>query len=288
MKTIILFIDHSKQSNRAGEYAIHLAKKIKANILVSEAITVSTHVLSFSNNIPAGEFEYEEPTNDGRLLDFCKVLEDELATNPLPGKFVPAIYCHQDEMPLNEVMNFFEESLDVAFIIVGSNLYYGASCIMAGYTCRMVMEFANSPVILVPEDAPIRYAEKYAYVADVNGKNVSTLKEIAILATYSAAEVMLVNINTGRPLDEDQENAMKSIMRDTIWQIDYGRIYYRHLPNSVLKSDLEWLMQDNRFEMLAVSYRNHGEISSLLQFDHTEKIIGNINVPLLIYPLKNC
>ena len=287
MKTIIVFTDHSKQSEHAAAYAIHLAKKIKANILLSDAICIPNAVSALQAEGLYESVEYEPPAENNKLLSLCNSLENELAENALPGKFSPAIYCQSEAMPFNEAINYFEENLDIAFIIVGVNLYYGALSIMAGDTCAKVLEFASCPVILVPEEAPIRYAEKYAYVADINNRNVSILAHLTKLADCSAAEVMLVNINAGRPFDEDQENALRSIMKETISQIDYGRIYYRHLPNSVLKSDVEWLMQDNRFEMLVLPYHKHDVISSLLQFNYADKLTGDINVPLLIYPARH-
>ncbi len=284
MKTIVVFTDHSKQSEHAARYAMHLAKKIKANVLLSDAIKMPNRVLALRAVRSNDSFEEQEPPDNNSLLTFCGLLENELLENTLPGKFSPAIYCQPDEMALDEVISYFEENLDVAFIVLAANLYYGTSTIMAGVTCGEILTISNIPVILVPEDAPIRYAEKYAFVADIDNSNISTLTHITKLADCSAAEVMLVNINTGRPLDEDQENALRSIMKETITQIDYGRIYYRHLPNSVSKSDVEWLMQDNKFEILVVVHHKNNKNSPLLKFDYSGKMVGNINVPLLIYP----
>lgn len=284
MKTIIVFTDYSMQSAHAVAYAIHMAKKIKADILLSDTVKVSGKMLALHNERFEDSFEDKSSTENNKLLSLCNSLENELAENILPEKFSPTIYCQSEAMPFNETL---EETLDIAFIILGVNMYYGVSSIMVGDTCAKILEFTSCPVILVPEGAPIRYAEKYAFVADINNRNVSILAHLTKLADCSAAEVMLVNINGGRPLDKDQENALRSIMKETISQIDYGRIYYRHLPNSVLKSDIEWLMQDNRFEMLVLPYHKHDIISSLLQFNYADKLIGNINVPLLIYPAKH-
>lgn len=287
MKTIIVFTDHSKQSAHAAKYAIHLAKKIEANVLLSNVITLPNAVLALHTYELNDGFEDQPSAYNNKLLNLCSLLENELAEKALPGKFSPAVYCQSEEMPFSEAINYFEETLDVAFIVLGVNLYYGASSIIAGDTCGKVLAFSKCPVILVPEDAPIRYAEKYAFMADINNNNVSILTEVAKLAAYSAAELMLVNINNGRPLDGDQENAVRSIMKETIHQIDYGRIYYRHLPNEVTKSDMEWLMHDNRFEMLVMAYNKDSILQQVLVFDHTNKLAGNINVPLLIYPTSD-
>lgn len=285
MKNIIVFTDYSKQSEHAARYAIHLAKKIKANILLSDAITVTDAVLALQAEGRNNKFEYLQVENK-KLLNFCRSLENDLAKNTLPGKFLPAIYWQTKAMQLGEAINSFEESMDIAFIVLGVNLYYGDSSIMAGGICKKVLEFSNCPVIIVPEGASIRYAEKYGCVADINNLNGLKLSEVAKLAEYSAAEIMLVNINNGRPLDKDQENALRSIMKEAISEIDYGRIYYRHLPNNVLKNDMEWLMQDNRFEMMVIFYTEYSVTRPLLKFDYSDKLIGNINVPLLIYNEK--
>jgi nucleotide-binding universal stress UspA family protein len=285
IKTIIVFTDYSKQSEHAAKYAIHLAKKIKANILISDAVIEPNPVYASYDAGSRSVFETpDDVRKNNRLLKFCDSLENELVETILSDKFVPAIYCQPAEMSLIDTARHFEESLDAAFIMLAVSLYYGASSIMAGDTCKKILASSSTPVILVPEDAPIRYTEKYAFVADINNNNVSTLGKVAELAAYSAAEVMLVNINNGRPLDKAQEGALRLIMKETICQIDYGRIYYRHLPNEILKDDMEWLMQDTRFEMLVVVHSKNNTIIPLLQFNYNNKIVGNIDVPVLIYP----
>jgi len=287
MKTIVVFIDYTSRSEHAVKYAVHLAKKIKANIFVADVIKKNKKpTIALSNGALDSVSGFSDPDDNFRLLNFCRALENELAENTLPGKFSPSVSCCQQEMPLHKVVDFFEEHKDIAFILLGTNLYYGAASIMLGDTCGNILALSNSPVILVPEDAPVRYAEKYVYLADINTNNVLPLAELAKLAEYSAASIMLVSINAGRPMDADQEKALKLIMKDDISQVDYGRIYYRYLPNNVLKSDTEWLMQDNNFEMLAITYDAQGVINPLLQFGFEDKIIGNVNVPLLIYPTK--
>lgn len=284
MKNIIVFTDYSKQCDHATKFAIHLAKKIKANILMVEAVSTEHRVLSLNFAGVNVGFEDHLPEQNERLRNMCNVLENELTENALPGKFLPAIYCQRQLLPVNEALMLFEESLEIAFTVCAANLYYSSSSIIAGKICGQLLESAISPVILVPESAPVRYAEKYAFMADLTSNNVFHLTETSKLAELSAAELMVVNINNGRPLDKDQEIAVKTIMRETTHQIDYGRIYYRHLPNSVLKSDLEWLFQDNRFEALVMVYRKNSILNQVLRFDYTDKLIGNIDVPLVIYP----
>lgn len=287
MKTIIAVTDHSTQAAHAARYALHLAKKIKANVLLCDIASLHHRALVLNDNGPYAVAEDQLPVQNTGLLNLQNALEEELNGQTLPGQFMPAIACQSQETPFGEAPDDYAAALDIAFVVLAGNIYYGASSIMPGKACGEILKTLKSPMILVPEHAPIRYAEKYVFMADITCNNVPTLTDIAKLAGYSAAELMLVNINNGRPLDKDQEDAIKSIMTETIWQIDYGRIYYRHLPNSVLKSDVEWLIQDNRFEMLAMIYNSNSMLNQLLRFDYTDKLIGNINVPLLIYPSIN-
>jgi hypothetical protein len=286
MKTIVLFTDFTPQSTHAARYALHLAKKIKADVLLADATRLRSNVLVLNDGFN-DDPDDQLPVKNGKLLNLQTLLETELIGNTMPGKFLPAIYCQSDEATVNEAIINFEENMEIAFVVAAVNAYYGASSIMTDKICGELLVSCKSPMILVPEDAPIRYAEKYAFLADITGNNVPTLARLAKLAEHSAAEIMLVNINTGRPLDADQEKAVKLIMKETVHQIEYGRIYYRHLPNSVLKSDVEWLFQDTRFEMLAMVYNRDSIHKQILRFDYKDKLIGNVNVPLLIYPSDN-
>jgi nucleotide-binding universal stress UspA family protein len=282
MRTIILFSDYSQQSAHAGRYAIHLAKKIKANIIVSDAIVHKVDALAeYTGDFAAETDEIQQA--EQILADYCTKLEDQLIATTLPGKFIPAISPHSNPFEFSDSTLEFVDHLEADYVIMASNIYYGKTSVMTARNIDTVLNCTKSPLIIVPEDAPIRYPEKYAFVNDISRNNFPFLEQLVSLAEISAAELMLVNINNGRPLDTDQERALCTIMKETSHNVDYGRIYHRYPKNEVKKTDVEWLFEDNRFEAIALVYSETDICKKILSAVKDEKIRGSIDVPLIIF-----
>jgi len=282
MKTIVVLTDPYLSSENTARYAIHLAQKIKSNVLLAEAVFDYSKIAA----LQAEDIEYASETTPGnhQLTNLCNKLELEMAQSNYPGKYVPSIYCDEQVLPVEEMVPWLQSSLDVAYVIVSANLYYSSSALMAGHDYAQVLAHLKVPLIIIPEDQPLRYPEKYAFIGDVQHDYSGYLNTIAALADYSAATIMLTNINTGRPLDNDQELAVRSIMKETINKVNYGRIYYHHIPNQVTKTDVEWLFHNNKFEALVTVYHKNDIYNNVLEFGFNQKIKGNITVPFIIFP----
>jgi len=224
------------------------------------------------------------PQAQDKLAALCYGMEQHLIAGTFPGSFVPGIYCQSGILPVAEAIKALEENNAVTFIVLAANLYYGSNSIMAGETCGKILASSRTPVIAVPESAPVRVAEKYTCITDITNNNGPYLSRLADLASHSAAELMLVNINNGRPLDHEQEQALKALMKEMINHVDYGRMYYRYIPNEAPETDMEWLFKCNRFEALALIYPKKDLYKRILRFDYQERMVGNIDVPVLIFP----
>jgi len=284
MKNILLLTDYTPASAQAAQYALRLAKRINANIIVSDSLLVPEQVLVLMGDAIGSELEAELPQAQDKLAALCYGMEQHLIANTFPGSFVPGIYCQSGTLPVAEAIRSLEEKNDIVFIILAANLYYGSHSIMAGETCGTILRSSRTPVIAVPESALVRVAEKYTCITDITNNNGRYLGLLADLASYSAAELMLVNINNGRPLDHEQEQALKALMKEMIDHVDYGRMYYRYVPNEAPETDMEWLFKCNRFEALAMVYPKKELYKRVLRFDYQERMIGNIDVPVFIFP----
>jgi nucleotide-binding universal stress UspA family protein len=285
MKTILLLTDHTKPIDHAARYAVRLARRFKASVLVSDSILAPTGVLK-----PDGFVEENGPgvlPGGSGFETLCCELERYLLESTLPGSFVPEIYRQTAGAPDLETINDIEDRFDIAFVVLAANPYYGSHTVMIGENCGKVLKSTRSPVIAVPENAPVRLAEKYTFITDFAYDNAACLEQLSALAGVSAAELMLVNVNNGRPLDGDQENALKALMKELIYEVTYGRMYYKHIPNETPETDMEWLFKNNRFEALALAYPKSSTYKHLLRFDYAERILGNIDVPVIIYPLES-
>jgi len=174
---------------------------------------------------------------------------------------------------------------DIKYIVVSGNVYYGASGLMVDPKFEQLLLKANAPVIIVSEDVPVRYTEKFIFLTDITADDHSQLDLLCKLAGLSAGSVMLTQPNAPRPLDGMQQSAWNAIMRGKIHTVDYGRIYYYNIPDNIDKPDMEYIVKDCRAEALAVVYPKNGLIdNNTLVCGFKNALIGSLKIPLIVFP----
>lgn len=175
----------------------------------------------------------------------------------------------------------------IKYIVVAGDVYYGASALMLSPKFEQLLLKANAPVIVVSEDVPVRYSEKFVFLTDITVDDRNEIRQLCRLAGLSAASVMLTQVNAPRPLDKEQQLVWNTIMRDKITAIDYGRIYHHNIPDSINNGDMEFIVKECRAEALALVYPQGGIAGDeILICGFKNALHGNLKVPLVIFPSR--
>lgn len=173
----------------------------------------------------------------------------------------------------------------IKYIIVAGDVYYGASSLMISPKFEQLLLNANAPVIVISEDMPVRYSEKFVFLTEISADDRDAIGQLCQLASISAASVMLTQVNAPRPLDKEQQFAWNAIMRDKITTIDYGRIYHYNIPDEIDKTDMEFVVKECGAEALALVYPQGGIAGDeTLICGFKNALYGNLKVPLIIFP----
>jgi|GEM_PF-6963697 len=170
-------------------------------------------------------------------------------------------------------------------IIVDSNVYYGSSGLMIDRRFETLLAEANVPLIMVSEDVPIRYSEKFVFLTEPTADDTWAINILAELAGLSAATIMLAQADAPRPLDTDHRKAYRDIMRQKMAKVDYGRIYHYDIPDNCHKDDVSFLIENCRTEAIAIIHPQPGLMAkNVLQCHFKCSIKGSLKVPLIIFP----
>ncbi len=285
MKTIAVLTDFSRRSVHAAMFALHLAKKIKADVLLFNAFEVPAYAVN-STEI-AGPFEdYGEikKITESKLISLSRELENEIMAKSFPGTYLPAITCRCEEGAIANNIADIEEDKNVVLIVLATHGADDISAFMMGNNCRQVIDAASVPLLIIPENCSIKNIEKFVFATDLIHNDIDYISSVATMAKQFSAEILIANINYHAPLNEAHKNAVNSIKEEIVHKINYSRIYYRNIPKDNVKMGLDWLIENVKFDILVMVHRK-GDLSDfILKSSITKKIADHTYIPLLVYP----
>ena len=285
MKTIAVLTDFSARAEHAARYALHLAKKVKANILLYTAFLVPSDT-PMAAQVAWPMVDYNEIKNDTEktLKALAKKLEAESKEGHFPGTFLPAVSYQCDEGSIANNITGLEENGDISLLVLATHGSDEISAFMFGNNCRQVIGSANTPVLIVPEKTPLSDIEKIAFATDITYTDVEYVKSLSKLAEKFGAEITITNVNPDNPLDSEHNAAVRLFMDDIEHDVDYRKITFKSVPGSNVKKGLEWLIENIKFDLLVMVHRKSTMFELLFRPSITKKIAGRVDIPLLVYP----
>ena len=287
MKTIAVLIDFSERSEHAARYALHVAKKINANVLLSNAFLVPADIPMAAAQVAWPVYEYEEIKADSEmsLKKLCNKLKHELKERLIPGAFMPAITCSCEEGPVVNTLATLENNKDIVLLVAGTHGSDAMTTFVLGNNCRELIDDTRLPLLLIPGDAPIKNIEKLIFASDLNLDDIQYINAVAGLAKEFSADIVIGNVNPELPADATKHNkAENSFMQQMVLKVGYKRISYRNFPNQNVKKGIALVLENEKPDMLVMVHRKSSLFDFFFKSSVTKKIAANTTVPLLVYP----
>jgi len=283
MKTIAVLTDFSERSEHAAVYALQIAKKIKADILLYNAF-MTPATADTQTAWPAEDYDEIKTYTQRKLNALSRKLEDELREKSFPGSYLPAINYQCEEGVIANNIADLEENKNIVLIVLATHGADDVSAFLMGNNCRQVIDAASTPLLIVPENCSEKNVEKFVFATDLVHNDIDYIRALSTLAKQFSAEIMVANVNQHIPLNAEHEKAVVKFKNEIITKINYGRVYYRNIPNNNIKSGLDWLIENVRFDILVMVHRK-GDLSDFVfKSSITEKMADRACIPLLVYP----
>lgn len=285
MKTIAVLTDFSDRAGHAAMYALRLAQKIKANVLLFNAFLVPVNA-SYAHRAEWASEDYDEikKATETKLFALARKLEAELIEKSFRGAYLPAISYQCEEGAVANNIAILEEDKNMALIVLATHGADVVSDFMMGNNCRQVIDVASVPLLIVPQNCAVRDIEKFAFAADIVHNDIDYIKSLTSLAKHFSAEIMVVNVSQRALLSNEEEKALKLFKDEIIHKVNYSRVYYRNIPNDNVKKGLDWLIENVKFDMLVMVHRKIDSVDFVFKSSVTKNIADHAFIPLLVYP----
>jgi len=279
MKKFLFPTDFSANATHALNYGYSLAKRVKANIIICNAVIEPAEVPQTGMvGWPMEESELLLEESSHAL----KLLREQLDEKEETVGFNPIIDTKNNAGTVIEMVNHLGHDNDIGLVIVGTHGSSGLNTLLLGNHSRQLIDNINRPLLLVPPSAPIKPIKKIAFATDFENpaKDLECIYQLILLARPLNAEILITNIF------DEKENYHKEFMNELTNKADYPHIYYRFVKAYRPEAGLDWLCEHGQIDILAMVHRSHNFIDSLFRGSQTQKMANHIAIPLLVFPAK--
>jgi len=285
MKTILVLTDFSIRADHAAHYALKLAQKIKANVLLCNVFLIpSTTPMATQIAWPMENFEMLEEGSVNDLTEITSRLNNTLDIETIGGKFRPNIdFCSKAGF-VADTINEIASSHHVVMVVIGTHAKHGFGSFLSGDHAKDVIEKAQAPVLLVPDQAEFRGFRKFAFATDLTQTDIDVLHSLAGLAKHFEAEIMVTNIAAENENNDLSEPRVKIFLGLVSSKINYPNIYYRAVKGKNITNSLDWVTEHIDIDLLVMVHRKKGFFQGLFEGSITQKMAGHLTKPLLIFP----
>ncbi|MFD2100726.1 universal stress protein [Flagellimonas iocasae] len=190
MKSIIVPVDFSEQSENALKVAAGLAKENNAELLVLHMLELSPAIMSESGYVSQEQVVHLIKIGEKRFADFL----DKPYLKDI--NIVPVIKHYKVFSEVNEVAEKHKADL----VVMGSHGTDGLQEIFIGSNTERVVRTSDVPVLVIKGEMNGFKPKNFVFACDFSEESVPALKKAAEMAELLGAKLQLIYINT--PGDE--------------------------------------------------------------------------------------
>lgn len=267
MKTFLVPVDFSSNSLKAFEYALDLALRSNARVIV-------LHIYQMEQVLPGlSQVVQEESEKEARqkMIVF-------LAKTDLRNVKIDTVL---KEGSVVAEINRIVSGTGVSLIIMGTGGGKNFAKRVFGTTTEAVAKRSLCPVIAIPEQAVIKPIKNIVYAADFeNGDQVTTLQLLQLKNLFDATLTFLHIKSDKQPDYIDDDYIKKSLVE----QFPEADLEFVEIRNKNVAEGIANFVQTSDTSLLAFTMLNKQLWEKVMYGSVTAKLFRNLKVPMLALP----
>jgi len=275
MKTILVLTDFSKKAENAALYAMKLAEKTCANIILFHLIEQMDAV-----NVPeTGSWvaeDYEVFKNES--LRGLLYLKDTLETGHDPHAFKPAIHWFNDIGPeLANSVAAIVQNEHIDLVVMGAKGDDVVSHLFFGSDASRVLANAGCPVLFVPPGCTYKGMHTIVFANDFKDDYINAVQFVTSLARVCNSHIILTHFG---PYDNAAFHCLELIK--SVHQ--YAWVSSRLLPLENFGEQLTHFATGVNADMVVTIHHPGITLDKLVSGSKSKKMLNQNEVPLLVLP----
>jgi nucleotide-binding universal stress UspA family protein len=270
MKTILVPTDFSDAANNAAEYAVHLAKEIKARVLLFNVFHVP---IPITTDVPVLIIPSDELQRESEI----RLKKQAFHLNKETGIDVACISVMG--LAVDEIL---EQEKSAALIIMGMRGATKLSEALLGSITTAVLRKAKTPVLVIPEKIKYKKPEKIVFACDYNPTtDAHTLDSLKSFLKIFHSKIYVLNVK------QKQESVL---LEEAIAGVklegelrDAEHVYYFSEKENLVDGINEFVEQKHA-DMVVIIPHRYNLMERLFHKSISKKMAFHTHVPMLSLP----
>lgn len=284
MKTILVLTDFSIRAQYAAEFAMQMAFKTGANLILCNAIELAEHnpVAQPIAWPVAGHLSLQEES----MMDL-KYLANHLKNltprNLKETVHQPVISCIAGFGKLTGLASSIISQKAVDLVVMGTHKSNGLIRFLFDSHTHDVLDNINCPVLLIPGSLGYKGINSIAYGTDLTFSNNKVIPYLAEIAEPFKADILVTNI---LPPDISLEKQANKILTHQEGPAVQGqtKITYTSVPGGNIPKSLLEISGAGKADVLALVHKRYGFFEKLFHSSISKRMVDIAEIPLLILP----
>jgi nucleotide-binding universal stress UspA family protein len=274
MRTLLVPTDFSKLSRNGITYAIELARRIDARVIVLSIVTEVTADRNAQPNIK----KYQESMVATAKSDGEKLLKD---FKTQAGK-VALSFEAAAGFPVANIIEQFAVKNKVNMIVMSSKGATGLKKIMMGSNATAIIDKSSIPVLVVPADASTKAVNKLVYATDTKDFQ----KEVKIVASF--AEMLGAAMEVVHVVPEERNKKSELSDKKVKELAAYPKIHLHVMYDKDVARGLESFINNQKEDFVLTTFTHRLSFNEkLFGKSVTQKLAYHNTVPLLVVNKSN-
>ncbi len=278
MKTILIPVDLSAQSYHTAHFGLELASKLGMKVLLLHVAPPSPSAPILS--IPSVESDTSRSSLYDQLTTDLQEFEDEL------NKYQREEGLDGVEVGSRTMVGQPAESiLEVArtehpaFVVMGTVGASNAWDKMVGSVASAVAQKITRPLWILPGAVRLDGLRKFAYFAELAGKEVGCIDQVVDLGARLRAKVNVVHVSS-----VDDEEFLEAEAITEIFEFCYAnkRVTFKNLMYDALADGIENYVKLQSPDAVVLAHRDRGMIAKFFHRSTIRQLALTTRRPLLI------
>jgi nucleotide-binding universal stress UspA family protein len=274
MKTILVLTDFSKKAENAALYALRLAERTCADILLFHLYEQMQAV-----NVPetgswvADDFDVFKNESLRGLLR----LKDELQTQS-QSTYKPGISCFNDFGPdLASTIGELVEREKISLVVMGAKGDDTLTHLFYGSDAYGVLDNAGCPVLFIPPGCQYDRLHTMVFANDFKEDYIEAIQFLTQLARVDDSHIILTHLG---PYDNSAYKCLELIKQTN----PYARVSSRLLHLNNFGEQLVQFAESVNADLVVMIHHYGLSLEKFLTGSKSKKILNHKNVPLLVLP----
>ena len=267
---IVVTTDFSAPAEQALQYAISLAKRLKAELCVLHV----NQVAMVDSTMPAETYqmfvkEIEDQTSiQFETLEKLLLKESEVAyTTHSRYGFVAEEICD------------FAANQEADMIVLGTTGASGAAEVLFGSNAASVVSKSVVPVLVIPRDSHFKNLTRIVYATDYNEPEFPSMLRLIYFAEQFDCRLDVLHVKS----DADKYfNAENNFFKKNKDKISYPNIHFIELEKGDVLNSINMYVEMEHVDLLVMAKHNRNFFDRLFHRSLSKKMAFHTQIPLLV------